>query len=631
LLYIHKSLYIFYIFLFIFSSNIFATTDIEYLLTEYNQKNRASSKTIDENKGNLILFTREDIEKMHANRLKDIFKTLPLIYYHENRYALPDPMTSGMFEPYRSSYIRVYIDGVEVTQGWAGSGLVLYGDINIDFVDHIEFYYTSPSYESSTEPAYMTIYIYSKDPSTDSGAVVKLSQGSRGYAEQSMSYGDKIGDVSYMVNFSHTDAKREKIDNSTSTPLNRNFTENQLFAYIKNSNQTFHIQILDKDTNSLAGASWDATPLESKMDYLNVHMDYVLEFDSYWKLSLAYDWLRTDFDEEDDYPLMTNIAHGANAIHGYAINDTFTAELTYKQNIQKHHLLAGIKGRYKRLNSVKLDGYTSFEPDFSLEKIFSLFLQDQYIIDSKQLLSASLSYTHINRNANVSSDDLLQYRLGYIYNSDNITYKTYIFRTEFAIEPTMRSFSPDNFNGVDPQTTYGISSEVKYQTLYKKLRLGLIYMQDSDSILQLGLTDDSKDTEYYIAFFDTEYKFDIDNKVALFLYTAHYENIYNYDDLEDISAYLSFFNTYKNIDFYNGFIWHVNSLDWKSYLDWTSTISWNINENFSVTLKGDNILGKAKETNIFRFDPSKTPEVMLEPLHISPIDRAFSINMEYRF
>jgi hypothetical protein len=57
----------------------------------------------------------------------------------------------------------------------------------------------------------------------------------------------------------------------------------------------------------------------------------------------------------------------------------------------------------------------------------------------------------------------------------------------------------------------------------------------------------------------------------------------------------------------------------------------DINENLTITLKGDNILDRAKETNIFRFDPSKTPEMMMEPLHVSPIDRMFSINVEYRF
>ena len=607
------------------TTNSFAISNIEHLLTEYNQKNKASSKTIDNNKGNLILFTREDIERMHATRLKDIFKTLPIVYYHENRYALPDPLSSGMSESYNSSYIRVYIDGVEVTQGWMGSGLIMYGDINIDFADHIEFYSISPSYESSAEPAYMTIYIYSKDPSIDDNTVMKLSQSSRGSNQQSLSYGDKVGDISYMINFAHVDAKREKIDNGTSTPLSRDFSENQFFTYIKDDSQVFHLQVIDKKTDSLAGASWDATPIESSMDYLNVHMDYSLRFTENWKMSIAYDWLKTRFDHEDDAPLMTAIAHGEKTLHGYSINDTLTAELTYNKNIDKHHLLAGIKGRYKYLKTIKLDKRVSSQPNFNAEKVFSVFAQDQYSFDEYSLLSAGISYTYIKRNAGISSDKLFQYRLGYIYNHDNIAYKAYIFKTAFALEPRIRDFITND----RVQTTYGLSSEFSYHTLFKRLRLGFIYMRDSDSLLQLGFNDVVEDTKYYISFLDTEYKFDIDNKISLQLYIANYNNISQYNTLSDISAYLNIFNRYKNIDFYNGFVFHANSLDWKQYIDWTFKVSWNINEKLSISLKGDNILGKAKKANIFRYDPST--HMLMKPLSISPVDRTFSINLEYRF
>ncbi len=171
--------------------------DINTLLNEYNQKNDLSQKTIDENKGHLVLFTRERLEKMHAKTLKDVFKTAPVMYYHENRYALPDPLMSGAFEPYRSNFIRLYVDGVEITQGWMGSGVMLYGDVNIDFVDHIEFYYAIPSFETSVEPAYLTIFLYSKSPEQDSGGKVDLVQGSRGYDSQSISYGEQTKDFAY--------------------------------------------------------------------------------------------------------------------------------------------------------------------------------------------------------------------------------------------------------------------------------------------------------------------------------------------------------------------------------------------------------------------------------------------------
>ncbi len=271
-----------------FSFSFIYAENVNSILEEYNQKNALSQKTIDENKGHLVLFTREKLEKMHAKTLKDVFKTTPVIYYHENRYALPDPLSSGASsEPYISNFIRLYVDGVEITQGWMGSGLMLYGDVNIDFVDHIEFYYAVPSFEAAVEPAYLTIFLYSKDPKRDPGGKLDLIGGSRGYNSQSISYGEEKEDFSYMVNFSHTNAKREKIDNGTSNPLSRDFERTQLFSYIKTEDQIFHLQVLKKNTDSLAGMSMDATPLESQIDYLNLHMDYGIDLDEYWRAQFA--------------------------------------------------------------------------------------------------------------------------------------------------------------------------------------------------------------------------------------------------------------------------------------------------------------------------------------------------------
>ncbi|MDQ7046544.1 MAG: hypothetical protein Q9M39_02610 [Sulfurovum sp.] len=261
--------------------------DVSSNLEEYNQKNALSQKTIDENKGHLVLFTREKLEKMHAKTLKDVFETTPIIYYNENRYAMPDPFTSGAFEAYKSNFVRLYIDGVEITQGWMGSGLMLYGDINIDFVDHIEFYYMTPSFETSVEPAYLTVFLYSKDPKRDSGGKLALRGGSRGYNSQSISYGEQKEDLAYMINFSHTDDQRETIANGTTTPLSRDFERTQLFSYIKTEDQIFHLQVMKKNTDSLAGMSLDATPLESKINYLNVHMDYGIELSEHWRAQIV--------------------------------------------------------------------------------------------------------------------------------------------------------------------------------------------------------------------------------------------------------------------------------------------------------------------------------------------------------
>ncbi|PHS41301.1 MAG: hypothetical protein COB07_02185 [Sulfurovum sp.] len=622
---IQKSL----VFLWMISLSTIYAEDVDSILEEYNQKNALSQKTIDENKGHLVLFTREKLERMHAKTLKDVFKTTPVVYYHENRLALPDPLTSGGVEAYRSNFIRLYVDGVEITQGWMGSGVVLYGDINIDFVDHIEFYYAIPSFESSVEPAYLTIFLYSKDPKRDSGGKLNLTGGSRGYNSQSISYGQQTEDLSYMINFSHTDAKRETIDNGTFTPLSRDFERTQLFSYVKTEDQIFHLQVMKKNTDSLAGMSWDATPLVSEIDYLNVHMDYGINLGEFWRAQIAYDWLKTDMKQADELLLIWRDALGANTFDGKYKNSTYTAELTYKETIGNNRITAGIKGRYKVLDSFTNYGLDALVSPFTTEKVASIFFQDQYALDEKQLLTLGISYNYISRNGGIENDDLLQLRLGYIYNSDHWSYKAYLYRTQFALEPLVRYLDPSRYQDVSPQTTVGISQEVSYRKKKHNLRLMLNLFQDEDGIVQNDIIDPSGDTKYFFTVFNYDYSFDRNNKVDLQLYYAYYEDIFNLDKLEDISGYLSFINTYENFDFYNGVVWHRNSLDNKDYFDLTSSVSWNIYEDFTLTLKGDNLLNKAKESALFRIDPLSGS--VLEPLKISPIDQRIILELEYMF
>lgn len=619
---IHKNL----VMIWMLSVSTIYAEDVNSILEEYNQKNALSQKTIDENKGHLVLFTREKLERMHAKTLKDVFKTTPVIYYHENRYALPDPLGSGTLEPYRSNLVRLYVDGVEITQGWMGSGLMLYGDVNIDFVDHIEFYYAVPSFEAAVEPAYLTIFLYSKDPKRDSGGKLGLVGGSRGYNSQSISYGQQTEDLSYMVNFSHTDAKRETINNGTFNPLSRDFERTQLFSYVKTEDQIFHLQVMKKNTDSLAGMSWDATPLVSQMNYLNLHMDYGIELSEHWRAQVAYDWLKTDMDQADDFPLAWRDALGANTFDGVYKNSTYSAELTYKETIGDNRITAGIKGRYKELDSFTNYGQNALFSPFTDEQIATLFFQNQYALSEQQLLTLGISYNAISRNGGVEDDSLLQLRLGYIFTSDHWSYKAYLYRAQFALEPLVRYLNLSAYQDVDPQTTIAATQELAYNNENYRLRLMLLLMQDEDSLIQ---NSGQSDTKYFFTIFNYDYDFDLNNKMNLQLYYADYKNIGNVDKLEDVSGYLSFINTYESFDFYNGVVWHSNSIDWKDYFDLTSTITWNIDEDTTLTLKGENLLDRAKETYLFRVNPTRGD--MLRPLSISPIDQRITIELEYMF
>jgi iron complex outermembrane receptor protein len=194
----------------------------------------------------------------------------------------------------------------------------------------------------------------------------------------------------------------------------------------------------------------------------------------------------------------------------------------------------------------------------------------------------------------------------------------------------MRYFYPKITQGIKAQTSLGITQELSYTKEKQHVRFMLHMMEDEDSLLQ-NTMGNPNDTKYFSAIINYDYDFDKDNKMNLQLYYAGYEDIFNLDELNDISGYISFFNTYEDFDFYNGIVWHRNSIDWTNYFDWTASVTWNISEEMTLTLKGDNILNKAKETNLYRFDVSTLVPIPLDSLAIPHVDRRFTIELEYLF
>jgi len=263
---------------------------------------------------------------------------------------------------------------------------------------------------------------------------------------------------------------------------------------------------------------------------------------------------------------------------------------------------------------------------FDNENIFSLFFQDQYNLDDNQLLTAGIEYSYISRNGGVSDEKLLQVRLGYLYLGEKWSYKTYLYRTMFALNPFEVYQYLKAKNSIDSQITKGITQEIGYTGENFHIRLITSYMKDENGLLE---NNHKGNTKYLTSIFNYAYEFDIDNKMALQLYYSRYEDIINVDELEDFSGYLSFSNIYNKWSFYNGVVWHQNSLNHKNYFDLTSSASWDINKNITLTLKADNLLNKAKETNLFRADPNTG--ALLDPLSISPIDQRITFEIEYRF
>ena len=612
--------------LYLANSTISANEDIEKLLSDFNQKNDLSQKTIDQNKGHLLLYTRDTLERMHAKTLKDVLKVIPIIPYSENRYGLTDPLAPGGIPPYSSNLIRLYIDDVEITQGWMGSGLIQYGDINIDFVDHIELYAIPPSFDTSIEPAYMTIFIYSKVPERDTGGKLSLIQSSRGSKTQTIGYGDKVNGESFMINLSHTKENRENVPNGTDRPLSRDFDRTQIFAYVKNENQMFHLQLIHKKSDTLAGLSYDATPLLSKMDNINMHLDYTLKFSEHWKAQFAYDYLKTDLWQEDNIPLLVAGGLFNNTLNTVTKNSTYSAGLTYKNVLGKHHVAMGTKGRVKSLDSLYVQKVGSFPSVFNKESILSVFMQDQYELSENELITLGLKYSYVTRNATYEDDNLFQLRLGYLYANDTWSYKTYLFRNMFTIDPFSRYFSLTPEQEIKPQTTVGFTQELAYHSKNNEIRLMTFLLKEKNNLLDVNRIDDTKS---FVSVLNDDYTLDTNNKVTVQFAYVHYFDISNIGDVNGYNAYMMLSNAYDEVSIYNGLVWNYDSYASTNHFDWTSSISWDMSEDLTFTLKGENLLNKAQTYNIFRINP--LDGTFMTPLTLSSFDQRVSIEMEYRF
>ncbi len=159
-------------------TSLLMADEIDVMLKEYAQKSDLSEETKKEDSGELILYTRSDLDRMQARNLKDVVKQYHYFGYYENRYANTD-MNPTALMPSNSSMMRVYIDDQEVASGLTSSGYSLLGNIELDFVDHIEIYKAAPSYSFTVEPILILIRLYSKSAERDEGGSLSSLRQSR--------------------------------------------------------------------------------------------------------------------------------------------------------------------------------------------------------------------------------------------------------------------------------------------------------------------------------------------------------------------------------------------------------------------------------------------------------------------
>lgn len=609
---------------------------IDDLLSDIENKTDLSQKTKLENSGISFIFTRDDIERMQARYLKDILKSDANFAYKENRYNLADPLSNGDSVVFMSSMIRVYIDNQEITSGMYGSGMITYGDIDIGFVDHIELYAQSPTYEYVTEPTMMLIKLYSKSTAKDEGTKVEVNvasyKSSRVTGQAAHDLGNSWSYFSYATLYQNN---RPKTD-SFGTELSRDSKNAHLFASFQNKNHHILVDALKVKKDMFAEVSMDATPSEAYVDFTGLHLGYDGTVDNFSFLA-TYDYLKSGTDFKDDVTPILGMMPIANRIVNTQTN-TFTGEVKYKLKTTNNTLTTGLKYRYKKFNVDKFVINSILIPDKSntAQSVSTVFMEDQYLIEDNFVIIGGVQYVHVKNNGAKfnKKNDLMGYRLGATYLTPNWTFKTIASHTEFYLEPYLVDSTFIPTKDLDTTEADIIYEDIIYKVDNNKYELIAGYMKIKNYLTPNGRGQ-----------LDT-YQKDLDIVAILARWTYSYSKYdklfseFSYqqrDNLPFIQKYKIYkvvirgLNTFGKFDIFNEVIYDRNNFMKKNFYDWSAGVKYNHTKDLIISVKGENILNKAQESEFMRMDPSTSPFQPEEPLSVSPIDRKFTLSLEYLF
>ncbi len=608
-----------------------ASVTIDNLLANLEEKSDLSIKTKKENGGVSYIFTRHDLDTMQAKHLRDILKSTT-IGYSESRYGLVDPMRVGTV-PFLSSAIRIFIDNQEITSALYGSGLASIGDIDLGFVDHIEIYTLNPSFEFTTEPALTIIKLYSKVASRDEGGKISVDTGSYNSKFYSLQYAENLKNFSYYTYVSK-DVDNKKNYYINDRKLDRDKKHYSFFSTIYNDKEKFLVNALSSSDGGFIGLSMDGSPQKSKIDTGDLHIGYERKLPNRFNLSLSLDYIKNRSYFKDN-PLMY---YNNTPIYSFYVNSTgivYTLKLKHKLKIDNNQIVSGVKYRYKKFIFDKLQMNDIEMPRYghNRQTISTIFTEDNYNLKENSILSAGISYGYITNNGNVPDQHTTLLRVGHTYIYNRWVFKTFGFHMENATEPYLiNSFYVVPNKTLSTQKLNLFLENIKYKKDLNSYEAVLGYFIAKDYLLpnSSGLIDNSKNKlKDTLVSLRWTFKYQPLNS----LYTSFdFQQIRNIPQVGIVKYYkgvIRHIHNFAKFNFFEELIYDTDNIDHKNYFDLSAGAKYRFRKNLTISVKGENLLNKAKRDDYSIFDLKTF--TMKQPLSISPIDRRVTLSLEWYF
>ena len=612
--------------------------DLNELLKIYKKESDLSRITKREAAGNLTLYTRDDLERMQAHMLIDVLRTVPgfHVYRGINGLTLMSPPTYGAIPP---TTIRLYINDHDMTSSSFGSAMLIWGEMPIEYVDHIEVYKTSSSIDFGNESGVLVIRVYTKQALRDNGSKARVMADQKGSFELNL-YNSEVfdNDFSYFVFANADDYKRERYYNEfegKKYAFKNDRHGYNLYGNIQYKKSKFEIGKLYKKSGSFLGIGKHKTPTDGNLHAYHFYTHFTQEFENDIKLQLSYDAMNYERSYVD--PNGISIADpssqsGRRSVSNYDIefkDEVYGAIIEKRVRYEKNSITLGAFYKYKKMEEEgRFDSLQTPQTGNGYD-LYSIYAEEGYDFDEKTRFILMAKGDFYRYKKEVDSADELVARVGITKDIDRFRFKlfytdTYLPNSFYSIFNPSRTPYVANPHLKHAQikigsfsATYGQEKwDVKFFMSHHSMKDGVIYrgkFQNSD-----------KTAKFYRYELSGHYYFNPFNTLFCSLFTGT-----NDKDLLRSPKYGASFrldDTFGKVDLYNELRYTSSYTDsfYNIYvpytLDWTLAAKYHVTKDFSAGVRGENLLDRSYYV-VYR-GYSKP---------IQSYDRKIWINLEYLF
>ncbi len=598
--------------------------DIDLLLKKYEQESELSKITKIDTAGYVYIYTRQMLSTMQAYTLADVLKSMPGLNYTitpNNLNLFTAPSTSFM----PATAARLYINDHDVTSASFGSALLIWGEMPIEYIDHIEIYKGSASIEFGDETGLLIIKVYTKLAKREIGKKLRLRADSRGSKSIDTYYAHISDDEHSLFLYLHgADTKSKHYHNQEST-ISKD--KDDFTFYANYSTKTLSIEAshyaIDKDP--FLGYGRSKRPLggglDAKHSYLNLNTEVL---GAQW--NFAYDRL--------NYKRTYKDAEGAYTTQGYVqdyhldfTDDIFTLAVKKRLNDTKNTLLLG--GFYKFKHFEQKGRFDTIQTNFSNTlHLFTLYVEESYSFDKDFLAIVSLKGDFYQYDKDVQDRFKPTLRLGLIKNIGSWQLKSFYTKTYFPVQ----FFALYSKNGIPLKT----NPRLKYPTLniftvaairktpaYSlKCKFGIRNTKNFISYSpKIGYYNIGDKTYYSLAEINFAYNIDPNNR----LYVDLVKGMNSKGTFSpDLQINLRIYNSWDNLQLYNELL-YKNDYNYygtrvKQSFDYTLAMKYKVTKDLSIGIRGENLLNKGFR-QAYRHIGKAYPV----------IDRRYIFNVEYTF